>query len=201
MDNESKIIENTVDIQKLFLEMMLNDAQSFVRIQNIFNAENFDRSLRKAAHFIFDHTDKQATMPTLKQVNDTCGTKLKEVPDLTDGHYNWFFDEFENFTRRQELERAILKSADHLEKGNYGPVEKLIKDAVQVSLTRDLGIDYFENPKARLLALKENNGQVSTGWPTLDKKLFGGMTKGELNIFAGGSGSGKSLFLQNMACK
>ena len=74
--------------------MMLNDAQSFVRIQNIFNAENFDRSLRKAAHFIFDHTDKQSTMPTLKQVNDTCGTNLKEVPDLNDGHYNWFFDEF-----------------------------------------------------------------------------------------------------------
>ena len=200
MDNETKITEYTIEIQKLFLEMMLNDAQSFVRIQNIFNAENFDRSLRKAAHFIFDHTDKQSTMPTLKQVNDTCGTNLKEVPDLNDGHYNWFFDEFENFTRRQELERAILKSADHLEKGNYGPVEKLIKDAVQVSLTRDLGIDYFENPKERLLALKENNGQVSTGWPTLDKKLFGGMSKGELNIFAGGSGSGKSLFLQNMAC-
>ena len=30
-------------------------------------------------------------------------------------------------------------------------------------------------------------------------KLFGGMNKGELNIFAGGSGSGKSLFMQNLA--
>lgn len=180
--------------------MMLNDAQSFVRIQNIFNPENFDRSLRKAADFIFEHSDKQSQMPTLEQVNAFSGAKLKATPDLQDGHYNWFFDEFENFTRRQELERAILKSADHLEKGNYSPVEKLIKDAVQISLTRDLGIDYFEDPKGRLMALKDNNGQVSTGWPTLDKKLFGGMSKGELNIFAGGSGSGKSLFLQNLAC-
>jgi replicative DNA helicase len=40
---------------------------------------------------------------------------------------------------------------------------------------------------------------VSTGWPTLDKRLFGGMNRGELNIFAGGSGSGKSLFMQNIA--
>ena len=116
------------------------------------------------------------------------------------GTISLFFDEFENFTRRQELERAILKSADHLEKGNYAPVEKLIKDAVQISLTRDLGIDYFNDPKGRLLALKENNGQVSTGWPTLDKKLFGGMSKCELNIFCGVSGSGKSLFLQNLGC-
>jgi len=49
------------------------------------------------------------------------------------------------------------------------------------------------------MALKDNNGQVSTGWSALDRKLFGGMNKGELNIFAGGSGSGKSLFMQNLA--
>jgi replicative DNA helicase len=49
------------------------------------------------------------------------------------------------------------------------------------------------------MALKDNNGQVSTGWANLDRKLFGGMNKGELNIFAGGSGSGKSLFMQNLA--
>ena len=47
--------------------------------------------------------------------------------------------------------------------------------------------------------LKNSNGQVSTGWPNLDKKLFGGFNRGELNIFAGGSGAGKSLFLQNLA--
>jgi replicative DNA helicase len=107
--------------------------------------------------------------------------------------------EFEAFTRRQELERAILKSADLLEKGTYDPVEKLIKDAVQISLTKDLGIEYWEDPRARLMALKDNNGQVSTGWPALDRKLFGGFNRGELNIFAGGSGSGKSLFMQNLA--
>jgi replicative DNA helicase len=49
------------------------------------------------------------------------------------------------------------------------------------------------------LKIKSNNGQVTTGWPTLDRKLFGGMNRGELQIFAGGSGSGKSLFMQNIA--
>jgi archaellum biogenesis ATPase FlaH len=62
-----------------------------------------------------------------------------------------------------------------------------------------MGTDYFEDPRARLLAIKSNNGQVSTGWPTMDARLFGGMNRGELNIFAGGSGSGKSLFMQNIA--
>jgi archaellum biogenesis ATPase FlaH len=48
------------------------------------------------------------------------------------------------------------------------------------------------------MGLKDKNGQISTGWPGLDRKLFGGMNRGELNIFAGGSGAGKSLFLANL---
>jgi archaellum biogenesis ATPase FlaH len=108
-------------------------------------------------------------------------------------------DEFERFTKRQELERAILKAADLLEKGNYDPVEKLIKDAVQISLQKDLGTEYFANPRARLEAIKNSNGQISTGWPSVDNKLYGGFNRGELQIFAGGSGSGKSLFMQNLS--
>ena len=76
----------------------------------------------------------------------------------------------------------------------------MVKKAVQIGLHKDIGTDYFDDPKARLMGLKDQNGQVSTGWTTLDKKLFGGFNKGELNIFAGGSGAGKSLFLANLGC-
>jgi archaellum biogenesis ATPase FlaH len=188
-----------VDVQRLFLEMMLEDAQSYVRVQNIYNPENFDRSLRTAAEFIKEHCDQHKTMPDRAQISAATGIKLAAVPDLNEGHFDWFLEEFEAFTRRQELERAILKSADLLEKGNFDPVEKLIKDAVQISLTKDMGTDYFDDPRSRLMALKSNNGQNSTGWPALDKLLYGGFNRGELQIFAGGSGSGKSLFMQNLA--
>ena len=43
---------------------------------------------------------------------------LEPIHQLSQGHYDWFFEEFESFTKRQELERAILKSADLLEKGD-----------------------------------------------------------------------------------
>ena len=187
------------EVQKIFLEMMLQDAQSYIRVQNIFNPENFDRSLRTAAEFIKHHCDQHKTMPDRTQVSATTGVKLEHIPDLNDGHFDWFLEEFEGFTRRQELERAILKSADLLEKGNFDPVEKLIKDAVQISLTKDMGTDYFDDPRARLMMLKNNNGQNSTGWSALDRLLYGGFNRGELQIFAGGSGSGKSLFMQNLA--
>jgi len=191
--------EYGTDVQRLFLEMMLEDATSYVRVQNIFNPENFDRSIRPAAEFIKQHCDAHKTMPDRAQIAATTGIKMQPLTDLNEGHFDWFLEEFESFTRRHELERAILKSADFLEKGNYDPVEKLIKDAVQISLTKDMGTDYFADPRARLMALKSNNGQNSTGWPALDKLLYGGFNRGELQIFAGGSGSGKSLFMQNLA--
>ncbi len=188
-----------LDVQKLFLEMMLHDAESFVRVQNIYNPENFDRSLRATAEFIAKHSDDYKTLPTREQIKAATGTTLANIPDLNQGHNEWFMSEFEAFTRRQELERAILKSADLLEKGEYDPVEKLIKDAVQISLTKDMGTDYFADPKARINKYFNSGGQVSTGWPQMDKILYGGFSRGELNIFAGGSGSGKSLVMMNIA--
>lgn len=178
--------------------MMLNEPQSFLRVQNIYNVKNFDDSLQDVAKMISEHSDEHGVLPSFEQINAVTKAKLVPPSDMTEGHYDWFFDEFETFTRRQELERAILESADLLEKGDFDPVEKLIKDAVQIGLTRDMGTDYFEDPKARLLAIKDNNGQISTGWESLDNKLYGGFNRGELQIFAGGSGSGKSLFMQNL---
>jgi archaellum biogenesis ATPase FlaH len=191
--------EYGLDAQRLFLEMMLQDASSYVRVQNIYNPENFDRSLRPAAEFVKKHSVEHKTLPTIEQISASTGIKLAHIPDLNDGHFEWFMQEFESFTRRQELERAILKAADLLEKGDYDPVEKLIKDAVQISLTKDMGIDYFEDPAARINRYFNSGGQVSTGWPQLDRLLYGGFSRGELNIFAGGSGSGKSLVMMNIA--
>ena len=191
--------EYSPDLQMLFLEMMLQDAQNYVRVQNIFNPENFDRSLKETATFIAEHSTKHATLPTYEMVKASTGVELKPIPDMIDGHSDWFLLEFEQFTRRQELERAILKSADLLEKGEYDPVEKLIKDAVQISLTRDMGTDYFHDPKSRIDKYFNSGGQVSTGWPAMDRILYGGMSRGELNVFAGGSGSGKSLVMMNIA--
>ncbi len=188
-----------LDVQKFFLEMMLEDATSYVRVQNIYNPQNFDKSLRPAAEFIKEHSDKHKTMPDRTQIMVTTGIKLNPAPDLNDGHYEWLMTEFESFTKKEELSRAILKSYDLLEKGEFEPVEKLIKDAVQISLTKDMGTDYFADPKARIEKYFNSGGQVSTGWPQLDRLLYGGFSRGELNIFAGGSGSGKSLVMMNIA--
>ena len=189
--------EYNYPLQKLYLEMFLSDAETFIRCQNIFDHENFDQKLKDAAKFINEYVDQYKVMPDVIQVNASCNTDFNTVA-LPSENYEWLMEEFERFSRHKSLERAILKSADLLEKGDYGPVEKLIKDAIQLSLNRDMGTDYFEDPRQRLETLKNSNGQISTGWPSVDKKLYGGFNRGELNIFAAASGGGKSLFLANL---
>ena len=191
-------IDYGYDIQKTYLEIMLSDAQTFVRCQSIFDPRLFDRKLQTTAQFLQDFVAEHNVLPTQEIINSSCDVKLEPSKDLNEQHYDWLLNDFETFCRHKSLEKAILESADLLEKGDYGPVEDLVKQAVQIGLQKDLGTDYFKEPKQRLLALKDNNGQVSTGWETLDRKLFGGFNSGELNIFAGGSGAGKSLFLANL---
>jgi len=186
------------DIQKLYLELMLSDAETFVRCQSIFDSSLFDRKLQETAEFINEYAKNYTVLPDYEMVNKSCGCDLLPPGELKDGHLEWLMDEFEEFTRHKSLERAIMNSADLLEQGNYGEVEGMIKEAVQIGLAKDMGTDYFEDPRGRLMGLKDKNGQISTGWKNLDGKLFGGMNRGELNIFAGGSGAGKSLFLANL---
>ena len=186
------------EVQKVYLEMMLADAETFVRCQGIFDHTLFDRKLQDAAQFINEYTKQYSVMPDFETVNASCRTDLKLPGELKEGHLQWLMDDFESFTRHKALERAIINSADLLEKNDYGQVEAMVKDAVQIGLARDMGTDYFADPRARLMGLKDKNGQVSTGWETMDRKLFGGFNRGELNIFAGGSGAGKSLFLANL---
>lgn len=193
----SNITEYTDDIQELFLRFLISDGDLFARCQNILEASYFGRQYRDTVEFIKSHSTKYNCLPTLEQIHALGQTTLAPIANITPDHQSWFMDEFETFCRHKALERAIIDSADLLEKQHYGEVEKKIKEAVQTGLVKDLGLDYFANPRERLQWIKNQAGAVSTGWKTIDHKLYGGLNRGEVTIFAGGSGAGKSLFLQN----
>ena len=194
-----EIKEYSTDLQKLFLEFLISDRELLARCQNVLDDTFFSRSLQEAAKFIKDYANKYSDCPTVDQIVAVTGTELKQVPGEASAHKDWFLTEFEQFARHKALEKAILKSADLLDKQRYGEVERLIKDASSIGLPKSFGTDYYADPMGRLMDLKNKNGGTSTGWASIDKALYGGFNRGELNIFAGGSGAGKSLFLQNLA--
>jgi len=194
-----QVKEYNVDLQRLFVEFLAQDKDLFARVNGIIDPLYFDRELRKAVEFIQEHAAGYSALPTLEQIKATTNIELQELKDVDERHQNWFIDEFETFCKHKALEGAILESADMLEKGQYGPVERRIKEAVQIGLAKHMGTDYWDSPAERIERVRNQRGGTSTGWKDIDNKLYGGFNRGELNIFAAPSGGGKSLFLQNLA--
>ena len=192
--------EYNIELQQLFVEFLAQDQDLFVRVNNITDSNYFDRTLKSTVEFIREHVSEYGAQPTPQQVKAKTGVELNGLGDKIDHrHKEWFVDEYENFCKHKALESAILKSADLLEKGEYGTVDKIIKEAVQIGLAKHMGTDYWESPAERIERVRNSRGGTSTGWKDIDNKLYGGVNRGELNIFAAASGGGKSLFLQNLA--
>ena len=194
-----QVKEYNIDLQRLFVEFLAQDKDLFSRVNGIIDPLYFDRELRKGVEFIQEHAMNYSALPTRDQILATTGLELQELKDVDDRHQKWFIDEFETFCKHKALESAILGSADLLEKGEYGPVERKIKEAVGIGLAKHMGTDYWESPAERIERVRNARGGQSTGWRDIDQKLYGGFNRGELNIFAAASGGGKSLFLQNLA--
>lgn len=185
------------EIQLVFLQFLASEPDLFSRCLNIVEPHYFSRKYRSIVSLFKDHSEKYNAIPLLEQINAVSDAKISLIDNITDHHKEWFLDEIEKFCRHKALEKAIIESADLLEDKNYGEVENKIRKAVQIGLVKDLGLDYYENPKERLEWIKSQAGAVSTGYKDIDRKLYGGVNRGEITVMAGGSGSGKSIFLQN----
>lgn len=188
----------TQEQQKLLIEAILSDRDLFSRCQHILQPDFFNRQFQKAVKFILHFAEEYKSVPTVQQIEAESGIKFELLDKISEEHQQYFLDTLEQFCRHQALTQAILKGSELLEKEEYGGIEKLVRDALLIGLEKDIGIDYFADPKARLQRLKDSNGLLSTGWKTLDQIIYN-VNRGELAIFAAPSGGGKSVVLQNLA--
>ena len=185
-ENASEITDYSTDIENLFICFMMSNPDLFVRCKGILKADYFDnKQNRDTIAFIESYSVDFSSIPSLEQIKAVTGKDINLKELELSNHDNWFLREFETFSRHKALRDAIYASPKLLDEGRYGEVEASVKAAVQIALVKDLGLDYYANPKERLEALKDNKGQVSTGWKTVDEKLYGGLNKGEITIFAG----------------
>ena len=76
------IKDYNIDVQTLFLRMMVTNSELFTRVINIMNAKNFERTLRPVAEFIVEHTEKYSIMPDPTQIKATTGVDIEPIPEL-----------------------------------------------------------------------------------------------------------------------
>lgn len=122
--------------------------------------------------------------------------------DLSDAEY--IKDSVVGFAKRAAMELAILESVDEIERGteDYVKIEERIKDAIRVGEDiSDLGTNYFENAKTRMIRYEqgiEGIKRVTTGLSGLDKTMKGGLGVGELGVIIAPPNRGKSFALTNI---
>lgn len=191
-------MDKTITKQKLLLEYLVSSADTFAVCKSILKADYFNPEYRKVVLFIHDYYDKYSTTPTIDQIQVETSVELRDRI-VTRDEISYCSDEIEQFCRQKALESAVVQASALLDSGNGGKIEQIIREAVSVSLTKDLGIHYFENPLERLEKACNTTQRTSTGWTDIDNLLGGGLARSELLLVSANSGGGKSITLANLA--
>jgi KaiC/GvpD/RAD55 family RecA-like ATPase len=184
--------------QKLLIEYLLSSTDTFALCQHIVLPDYFDPEFRNAIIFTKEYYDKYNTTPSAVQVEAETGLTFN-IQEITKDQISYCSDEIETFCKRRAIEKAIIASPELIAKGDYGAVENKIRDAIMVSLNRDLGLRYFDTVEDRIARMLKDDPTEPTGWIDVDDVLFGGISRKELLLVSANSGGGKSITLANLA--
>lgn len=184
--------------QKLLIEYLLSSSDTFALCQSIVQSDYFDPEYRNAVSFIQQYYDQYHTTPSTEQVHAETHVDLN-YKTISPDEVQYTADEIEKFCRRKAIEQAVMRSPDLIKKGDYATVEKDVREAIMISLNRDLGLRYFESVDERLERMLNTNSTEPTGWSEVDQLLYGGLSRKELLLVSANSGGGKSITLANLA--
>lgn len=188
-----------IEKQQLILGAMAENRELMALCSGIVKPSYFDPSLKKTVKFMTEYFSKYLDTPKLAMVKAECGHELPATGKLAKAEMQWIGDEVETFCRNRAMAEAIFKGPEHLQKNDYGAIMEDMKAAISVGLQRDLGIQYFENPLARLKDTLVSQARISTGIAELDNMIGGGLSRQELILFTANSGGGKSMNMLNLA--
>lgn len=184
--------------QKLLLEYLISSVDTFALCKSIVKSDYFNPEFRKAVAFIHDYYDQYNATPSTEQIEAETDVVLK-IQTVTRDQIEYCANEVEKFCRQKAIEDAVVTASSLMAKEDYGKIEQLIRDAISVSLNRDLGTQYFDNPLARLEELAKTPQRIATGWREVDELLGGGLARTEILLLSANSGGGKSITLANLA--
>ncbi|MCK9369627.1 hypothetical protein M0R04_06940 [Candidatus Dojkabacteria bacterium] len=190
-------MDNTPQQQKLLIEYLISDTDTFTLCKSIVVADYFNPTYRNCVAFLHEYYNKYGALPEVDLIEAKTDVQLKKR-NITKDQINFCADEIEKFCRDKAMEAAVIKSAALIGTDNASEIEKLIRDAVSISLNKDLGVNYFDNPLSRLETYAKEPQRISTGLRDVDEMLGGGAAKTELLLVSANSGGGKSIVLANL---
>lgn len=184
--------------QRLLLSILIGSRDLLAICAGIIRPSYFSPELRKGVKFALDYFGTYKDVPKIETIRAETGLVLEPVGQITKADIKYAANEVETFCRNRAVFEAIMSGPELLDKEDFGKLIEIMKDATSVSLSKDIGIDYFDDPASRLASTLSSEAKISTGWSDLDSLLGGGLSRQELILFAATSGGGKSMTMLNL---
>lgn len=187
-----------IEKQRLLISCILANRDLMVATVGIIKPSYFDQSLKKSVKFILDYYQEYKDLPKLETVRVETGTVYENMGKIDKAEQQYISNSLETFCRDAAVFEAVMAGPDLIDKQDFGTLTEMLKNAVSVSLQKDIGMDYFEAVEERLRQTLVNETKISTGWVDVDNAIGGGLGRQELIIFAANSGVGKSMTMLNL---
>ncbi len=188
------------DAQRLYINSMVSSPDLFARVNGILRPDFFDPQAARAVKFMQEYFQEYRTVPAPMILN--AATKFDATTvGLQRGDTEFMMKEIAKFCRFRAVILEVQKSIStggYLEKGDIGTMVAKMKEATEIDIVNELGIDYFSNPMERLEADETEDALISTGWHSVDELIGGGVGRQELITFLAPSGGGKSVSMLNL---
>jgi len=194
--------------QYLLVKYFIETPKFFIGLASIIDQNMFtDEHLRRIVGMMKDEYTKKGLCPNYNDislmirttVNDaiTVELMLEKIESLKNRNFDidveLLTSNAEKFFKQQNLAKAINQCTDILKRGNadsYYKMEDLIKKALDVNMTTNLGFHLFDTLEQDLK--EDYRCAIPTGADKLDESLYGGLGKGELGIIISPMGVGKA---------
>lgn len=184
--------------QRLLLEYLVSSPDVYAICESVLDPRHFDADVRPAVAFLKEYHREYSAVPDVEIVAAETGVVLQQQV-VTRDKLDYCVAQIEDFAKKKAILHAVGESADLLSEGNYGLIEQKLKEALAVSVAKDIGISLFDDARTILHRIAESERPISTGFDDVDKKLFGGLVRKQMMVISGPSGGGKSVFMNNIA--
>ena len=211
-------MKNSIDLdffEYIVLDNCFKSESYLATIVNIAKPEYFgDSDVRKIYRVLELFYNKRGRIPTDTEIevyftSDNVKLSFKNVQATLNRLQDYGEDELLDNTELFLKERGfaltledIVENYNSLDlKKESGAILEKFDKACNISLTTELGMDYFNDIDSFIEGLHAEESYTSTGYSWLDKKLGGGYRQNgkALYVFSGATNAGKSIMLGNAA--
>ena len=222
---ETDIKFESATLERIILAYLIKDKSFFLKIAQYLRTSDYkkktyfiDGKLQWLLNFCAKYYDTYEKVPSLETVRITIekGTQAgtldpllaKAIRTTTDEIYNKNLDDVESeyikdetvkFVKTMKAYEATTLNQLDIANGNFDNLSDRMQKALNINLDKDFGISLSNiGETLDLIQQVEADSGLTFGSPSLDR-ILGSPKAGEITVFCGTPGIGKTIWLGNIA--